>query len=146
MTQRAFFIVALVTLMPFANGMAADKVTICHIPANGEAAHTIVVGAAAANAHLAHGDTIGECAASAGECLCSEPLLWGLSPVGGLYCAATVKGGAISVCTPDGEPTCLALSGDGIMLPLEDCAGCLPATLDDAVVKRCSQVPHLLGF
>jgi hypothetical protein len=96
--------------------------------------------------HLAHGDTLDECAASGGECLCSEPLVWDLSPDDGLSCAFTGKGGAISVCTPDGEPTCVALSGDGIVLPPEDCAGCLPATLDDAVVHRCSQVPHLLGF
>ena len=146
MTQRAVFIVALLTSMPLATGVAADKVAICHIPANGEAAHTIVVGAPAVGAHLAHGDTIGECGASAGACLCSDPLLWELSPVDGLYCAAAIKGGAISVCTADGEPTCLALAGDGIMLPLEDCAGCLPATLDDTVVTRCSQVPHLLRF
>jgi hypothetical protein len=144
MTQRAVFIIALLVSAPIAAG-AADQVAICHLSANGEA-HTITVGAPSVAAHLANGDTIGDCADSGGGCLCSEPLVWGLSADDGLFCAFTGKGGAISVCTPDGEPTCVALSGDGIPLPLEDCAGCLPAELDDAVVRRCAQVPQLLGF
>lgn len=42
--------------------MAANEVTICHVPpGNPSAAHTITVGEPAVESHLAHGDQRGPC-------------------------------------------------------------------------------------
>ena len=123
----------------------SKSVAICHAsPGNPGAAQTIQVAASAVDAHLAHGDTMGACGAAV--CPCTEPLLWQANSFGGLYCAADVSGGRLSVCTSSGQPTCSAFAGDGTMLPLEKCAACLPVTISEGtVVSDCAQVPGLIG-
>jgi hypothetical protein len=121
----------------------ADKVAVCHVPESGTP-HTIWIADAAVGAHLGHGDTEGECGVTEGDCPCYEPTLWQLYPFGGLYCTAPVSGGRLSVCTADGVPTCEAFAGDGSLLPLEDCAACLPASVGGVTFTECSQVPGQL--
>lgn len=132
---------AMSILLPASLTIAArEKVAVCHIPKNGDAAHTIFIAESAVGAHLAHGDSLGECEVTAAACPCDEPEVWQYNSIGGLYCSAPVSGGRLAVCTFDGQPTCTAFAGDGSMLPLEDCAACLPAVLGSQVVTTCAEL------
>lgn len=132
-----------VLLLASLSRAATQKVAVCHFPENGDAEHTIIIGAPAVDAHLAHGDTLGECGVTVGICPCSEPRIWTYNTFGGLYCAAPVSGGRLSVCTFDGQPTCTAFAGDGSTLPLEDCAACLPAVIGSQTLTECAVLAPL---
>jgi hypothetical protein len=142
--RRVRLLVLAFVMTAFASAYAGqDKVEVCHVTASGYS-HTILIAEPAVAAHLNHGDTLGVCGATTGVCPCSDPRVWQLFPFGGLYCAANVSGGRLSVCTADGQPTCVAFAGDGSALPLEDCAACLPAQWNATTINSCAEVPGYL--
>lgn len=132
--------IALALAAPASALAGQEKVEVCHVTEAGYS-HTIVIGESAVAAHVGHGDTVGACGTTTGVCPCYEPNVWQLLGFGGLYCAAPVSGGRLSVCTVDGQPTCTAFAGDGSTLPLEDCAACLPAQLNGTTITSCAEVP-----